>query len=123
MSVRYFPGQPWDTQVRNGYESSFPGGVALRWGSAINSPVARDRRGNLLRRVEVVNAAADMQYSLAMAPVKDTEYATKTAQFTDNYTSSPVPRGTRWWSAGGMRPIQPVMQSPDEPLPPLVYDN
>jgi hypothetical protein len=123
MSVRYFPGQPWDPSRKNGYESSFPGGVALRWGQAINAPIARNRRGEPLRRVEVVNAAADMQYSLAMAPVADPEYAAKTAQFTDNYTSSPVPRGTRWWNAGGLRPIQPVLQHPDDPLPPLVYDN
>jgi hypothetical protein len=114
MSRRYFLGK----QLENGdgYSSSMPGGMARKWGYVINGPLNASRMG--LRGVERLNVAADMN-----AQARDPEYLAKTARFTNMFTSSAVPVGERWWAAGGARPIQPVLQEPGEPLPPLVDDN
>jgi hypothetical protein len=123
MSVRFFPGQEFDRskQNRNGYESSFPGGVCARYGHVINNPLSASRAG--LSRIQLINAAADLDVSLRMAPVNDPEYRAKTDRFKQMFTSSAVPVGVRWWFAGGNQPVQPVLQDPSHPLPPVVYDN
>lgn len=128
MSRRFFLGESLpENQIGsvlppgNGYDSSAPGGIARKWGFAINGPLNASRMG--MRSVERLNCAADMQAAIPMMPVRDPEYIAKTRQFAQQYTSSAKPVGVRWWAAGGARPIQPMLQGPDDPLPPLVDDN
>lgn len=118
MSVRYFSSY---ADSRTGYESCSPAGALYRDARALMSPIAASRLN--LHGVQRLNIAADTAACARLLPTQERQYRQWAAEFAEQFTSSAVPRGERWWAPGGARPVQPVLQTPGAPEPPLVDDN